>query len=129
MHEPFPLLREVLAILVMAEPEQRAALQRSRGPHEVVGEFFYGLAYVRLTGCPLTGATLDDDLISDLHDLDASLAAASDDPSARGDALYTHPAWVAARRTARELLARLPDRGPEGFQPRTYRSMRGRQSR
>ena len=61
------------------------------------------------------GVTLDPGLQTALRELERSIDAPPSDPLWEDASLDTHPTWIEARRTARQLLARLPA-GDEGVE-------------
>jgi hypothetical protein len=104
---PFRLLRDALTQLSLDPQAQRNALAGSVVTDELALDLDHALQSLRYES-QRTGIVLDDALCTELRDLNNQLAAPPGDPLWNDESLDTHPTWAAARRTARQLLSRLP---------------------
>ena len=104
---PFRLLRDALTQLSLAPRAQQSALAGSVVMDELVNDLDNALLSLQHE-CDRTGIALDDDLTSALRSLMDTFEAPPDDLLWDDEALDMHPTWTAARRTAAQLLSRLP---------------------
>lgn len=107
MTVPFRLLRDALTQLSLEPLAQQNALAGFAVTDELVDDLDNALLSLQHE-CDRTGIALDDDLTSALRSLMDTFDAPPDDPLWDDEALDTHPTWTAARRTAAQLLSRLP---------------------
>jgi hypothetical protein len=104
---PFRLLRDALTQLSLDPQAQRKALAGCIVTDELALDL--GNAVLSLPNeSQRTGITLDSALQAALRDLNSRLDAPPSDPLWDDESLDTHPTWIAARRTARQLLSQLP---------------------
>jgi hypothetical protein len=104
---PFRLLSDALTQLSLEPRAQRSSLAGSVVTDELALDLDNAVSSLRYE-CDRTGIVLDDDLVTALRNLVDRLAAPPSDPLWDDESLDTHPTWIAARRTARQLLSRLP---------------------
>jgi hypothetical protein len=104
---PFRLLREALTQLSLDAPAQREVLAGTVVTDELALDLDHALVSLPYE-IERTGITLDSALLTALQDLLSSLEAPPEDPLWDDEFLDTHPTWAAARRTAHQLLSRLP---------------------
>lgn len=107
MTAPFRLLRDALTQLSLEPHEQRIALAGSVVTDELALDLDNALQSLRHES-QRTGIALNTALLTALSDLNNRLNAAPNDPLWNDEFLDTHPTWLAARQTARQLLSQLP---------------------
>ncbi|TQL01736.1 hypothetical protein FBY24_0794 [Cellulomonas sp. SLBN-39] len=103
----FPLLRDALTNLALPPERQRQALAGTVVPDELALDLDNAVRSLD-DAMERAGIQLAPAVVAAVEELNDSLAAPPADDLWNDVALAQHPAWIAARRRAAELLAQIP---------------------
>ncbi|WP_142158249.1 hypothetical protein [Cellulomonas sp. SLBN-39] len=107
MTTSFPLLRDALTNLALPPERQRQALAGTVVPDELALDLDNAVRSLD-DAMERAGIQLAPAVVAAVEELNDSLAAPPADDLWNDVALAQHPAWIAARRRAAELLAQIP---------------------